>query len=479
MKNFFSLFNRTEEISEPVIKTAELDESVRLMNGCCCGDLLKNPDRGLRMETYITLGEKIEAYPTDGEEPYEKLTAFFEKYEEDSPTLCQVYVYLCNYNDRELDETAFSQLKRFFELFRERGVRMLLRFTYQTEAVDDAPWSIVKTHLAQIKKWFSENEELINDTLYCLQTGIVGYWGEGHTYHNFKARHIPDAIAGVCDIAPEGIYNQVRTYDMLKKVKKEYLPRVGIHDDYLIGDVTHQWSFIPKNEKNLQKYNWTTAHARSTVNDAEMPWGGSTLNDSADGASLDTLDGRAILGQLSAYSLTSLSLEHNYREVRNDKPYRGPYSLGIWKNEYLGFDEAREAGLSPNPNLFKDADGNEKKMSIYDIIRYHLGYQLVLSNLKESDGLVSFTVTNFGVAAPLNFNYFALVTEDGNGALHETEIASYDRKALLPGDTEAYTASVPAGERAVGVKLSTLKGRKQCVRFANDAQFKNGVQYFK
>lgn len=26
--------------------------------------LLKNPDRGLRMETYITLGDPIDAYPT-------------------------------------------------------------------------------------------------------------------------------------------------------------------------------------------------------------------------------------------------------------------------------------------------------------------------------------------------------------------------------------------------------------------------------
>ena len=34
------------------------------------GFLLKNPNRGLRGETYITLGENLRAYPGDNVEPY-------------------------------------------------------------------------------------------------------------------------------------------------------------------------------------------------------------------------------------------------------------------------------------------------------------------------------------------------------------------------------------------------------------------------
>lgn len=34
--------------------------------------LLKNPNRGLRGETYITLGENIRAYPGENDDPFER-----------------------------------------------------------------------------------------------------------------------------------------------------------------------------------------------------------------------------------------------------------------------------------------------------------------------------------------------------------------------------------------------------------------------
>lgn len=436
-----------------------------------CGELLKNPDRGLRMETYITLGEELDSYPKSNEEPFGRAQGLIDKYKSDSPTLCQVYVYLCNYNNRPLDDLAFDQMKRFFELFRQNGIRMLLRFTYQMELTEDAPYNIVKGHIEQLKKWFSANEGLINDTLYCMQTGIVGLWGEGHSNVNLKKRDIKKVIHDVCDLAPDGIYSQIRTYDMLKKVKKSDLPKVGIHDDYIIGDITHKWSFIPKITKNYFKYNRTMKHALLTVNDGEMPWGGAKLNDSSDGASLDTLDGKAILNQLQTYSLTSFSLEHNYREKD------GKFSMYAWRNELLSYDEACSLGISVNPNLFKNSKNESVKMSIYDIIRYHLGYQLALSDYEFENGKVSFTVTNFGFAPPLNFNYFALVCRDSStDELYEKEISEYNKTLLLSGKSVRF--SVPCSAEPIGLKLATQKGRTQTVRFANDTQYEDGVQYF-
>lgn len=446
-----------------------------LMSFDNCEELLKNPDRGLRMETYITLGEPLDSYPLYNEDPYKRAQELIDKYRSDSPTLCQVYVYLCNYNKKPLDSLAFDQMKRFFELFRDNGIRMLLRFVYSTESVGDAPYRRVKRHLAQIKEWFSENEELINDTLYCLQTGVIGWWGEGHTYKKLKKRHIPKVISDVCALAPEGIYSQIRTYDLLQKVSESDLPRMGIHDDYIIGDITHQWSFIPKADGTINEFNKTMEHALYTVNDGEMPWGGSTLNDSADGASLNTLDGKSVLNQLKTYSLTSFSLEHNYRENKKETSYAGPYSLGIWQNEFLSLDEAKEIGLTPNPALFKNGKGEDIKMSIYNIIRYHLGYHLAISGCEESDGKMSFTVANYGFAPPLNFNYLALVCKDGT----EIQVDSYDKKQLLSGKSAAYTVSIPENAEPAGIKLAAQKGRSQCVRFANATEFKDGVQYFK
>lgn len=454
------------------------DGSIALMNSSNCEPLLKNIDRGLRMETYITLGEKLDSYPLSGEEPYERAKMLFEKYREDSPTLCQVYVYLCNYNEKPLDDLAFSQMKRFFELFRDNGIRMLLRFAYGTEAVEDAAYKIVRGHLAQLDKWFKENSALISDTLYCMQTGIIGWWGEGHSNIKLKSKYIPNVIADVCRLAPEGIYSQVRTYGLLKKVKKSDIKRVGIHDDYIIGEMDHKWAFIPNDGKflNTIRFNKSMERAKYTVNDGEMPWGNARYNDDPNGRPLDSLDGMLIAKQLNTYCLTSFSLEHNYHGGK--ELHMG--SMHCWKSQLASFEELKKLGISANPALFRDENGKDIKMSMYDVIRYHLGYHLVLSNYSEKDGRAGFRIYNFGFAAPHNFNYLALVFRDKTtGKLSEAEIKSYDKTKLLSGEYCDYSAEILNNSEPVGVKLSMFKGRKQCARFANSTKFENGVQYFK
>lgn len=434
--------------------------------------LLTNPDRGFRMETYITLGDPLQSYPLNNDDPYENAEKAFQKYKADGVTLCQVYVYLSNYNDRALDALAFEQMKKYFELFRKNGIRMLLRFTYGTESVDDAPYKVVRCHIEQLKAWFSANETLINDTLYCLQTGIIGYWGEGHSYHNLKKDDIKKVIADVRSLAPEGIYTQVRTYELFCLVADEDIKNVGIHDDYIVGDMYHEWAFCPKSQ--TKEFNKSIAHAKTTVNDGEMPWGRETVKTEDGIVTLNAIDGRAVLKQLADYSMTSFSLEHNYCENGNKN------SIAQWKEDYLRLDEATDLGITVNPQLFKDKDGNDIRLSVYDILRYHLGYQLVLSNYTENNGKISFSVTNYGFAAPLNFNYFALVCKNqSNNKSDEIEIQDYDKTSLLSGKSVSYKVSVPENYEAVGVKLETFKGRNICARFANETRYHDGVQYFK
>lgn len=447
------------------------DGSVPMMNIDSCEALLSNPDRGLRMEAYITLGETPDTYPLSGEDPFVKTQEVIDNYKQDKPTLCQLYVYLSNYRNKDLDDKAFSLLSEILGLFKDNGIRVLLRFAYSTESVKDAPYRVVKRHLEQIDEYFKGNEELINDTLYCLQTGIIGYWGEGHSNKKLKNRYIDDVIGLVCDIAPEGIYTQVRTYDMLCMVEGENKRKVGIHDDYIIGDLSHKWAFLPNTS---EEYERTMENARFTINDGEMPWGRATMDDLPDGEPLNSLDGKAILKQLSTYSLTSFSLEHNYRENGKEN------SMAKWKNEYLTYSEVLDLGIKANPELFKDSKGNEVSLSVYDIIRYHLGYQLLLSNYKEGEGEVSFSVTNYGFAPPLNFNYFALVMKNKEtGEIEEKEISDYDKNLLLSATSVSYTVELPKEYECLGVKMDTFKGRGVNVRFANSTDYIDGVQYFK
>lgn len=452
--------------------TKSIENNVKPMCRDDCNALLTNPDRGLRMETYITLGKKLRAYPVENEDPFKRAKDMLTKYKEDSPTLCQLYVYLSDYVRTELDELAFEQLKKMLEWFKGNGIRLLLRFAYSIEGVPDARYKYVKRHLEQINKFFIDNSELINNTLYCLQTGIIGYWGEGHSNKKLKNRYKKKVINNVCSLAPKGIYTQVRTYDMLKHVSAENKAKTGIHDDYIIGDMAHQWSFIPNTKE--KEFSATVQHTRLTVNDGEMPWGWATLDDKPGAPSLAGLDGISVLKQLQAYSMTSFSLEHNYREDGCN------YSMTKWKTQCLSYDEVERLGITVNPCLFKDRDGNDVKLSIYDIIRYHLGYQLVISDFCENNGKVTFRLTNYGFAPPLNFNYLAVVAKNiATDEIVEKEITDYDRAMHQPGTSIMYKATIPDGYMSLGIKADTLKNRGINPKFANSTPFVDGVQYFK
>ena len=379
---------------------------------------------------------------------------------------------LCAVDFDGVDIGGHPYPEQFFEIFEKHGIRILLRFAYSTESTPDVPYQTTKTHLSQIGKWFRENEALIKNVLFCLQTGIIGYWGEGHSYRKFKKRYIKNTIEDVCRIAPAGIYNQIRTYSMLKKVPIEYSTVVGIHDDYITGDTAHKWAFVKSTNK--RRYAEVTNHARFTVNDGEMPWGRAYLNDKKILGHCDHFDGIEVLKQLKAYSLTTFSLEHNYREDEGKS-----YSMQKWKNVMLSYSECVEHGLTVNPELFKDKNNNSVKQSVYDIIRYHLGYHIAVKDLFITENEFFFALINYGFAPPLTFNYFAAVFEGKDGSIKEIPFENYNKNALLSGKTVSFKASVPYGCKPLGLKMETEQGSGICARFANDTEFKNGIMYFK
>lgn len=444
----------------------EQDGSVALISAENMPGLLNNPDRGLRMETYITLGDPLYSYPLNAEDPYVRVENMIEKYASDQPVLFQAYVYLTNYADKPLDDTALSQLKKYFELFRENNVKILLRFAYQTESVPDADYETMQEHIATLDKFFTDNSRLIKDTVYALQLGMIGYWGEGHSFVNFDWKsHSKDLVRDMCEFADNhGLYMQVRTMEIYSKVPLKYRDTVGMHDDYVIDDVNDPWAFLPANDG---RYKRMMKKFAVTVNDGEMPWGDAKLGDKEDGASLNSMDGMTILKRIASNSMTSFSLEHNYREKEG-----ATFSMYKWRSEYVTYEQCVSEGITVNKRLFDISGG---KLSIYDVLRYHLGYQLVLSNYSRQGDEVTFTVTNYGFAAPLTQKYFALVTTE-NGQLCEHEIFAYDPVKLTSGETVRYRIRVPEGAEIAGVRLAADKDSIYSVRFANDTEFSQGVQ---
>ncbi|MDR1630950.1 MAG: DUF4874 domain-containing protein [Oscillospiraceae bacterium] len=445
-----------------------LDQSLPFLYADNSAVLLKNPDRGLRMETYITLGDPVQTYPGTGADPYEKLRSLIEKYKEESPAVVQGYVYLTRYRNKELDATALSQMKQFFELCRQNNVRILLRFAYSTESFEDAPYRWVSKNLKQIGAWFQENEQLVEDTVYAVQGGLIGYWGEGHGYKNFKQKHIGKAFAELCDIVPEHLYVQLRTLTLAETVPEKYQKRLGMHHDYIIGDLSHPWGYVFPDGKEEE----ALAHFQTTVNDGELPWGRAYMNDNPALEPLNNLPPEKLLPEIARYGLSTLSLEHNYRE--GDGP-NTPYTLERWKSIFYSPEELHAMGLPVNPNLYQNSDNTPANVSAFTYLQQHLGYHLVLSNIRRENKEVSFTITNYGLAAPNNFNALSVfIGED------EYAVGDYDKTALQPGKSIAVTVTLPqeiSPEQPVGVKLTVLPHSGCSVRFANDTPFQNGIQY--
>ena len=116
-------------------------------------------------------------------------------------------------------------------------------------------------------------------------------------------------------------------------------------------------------------------------------------------------------------------------------------------------------------------------MSVYDVIRYHLGYLLVLSSVNIQGSALALSVINYGFAPPLNLHYLAAVCCDGEGQT-QVPFADYDPKTLLPGKTCTFHAQLPPGAALAGVRLADSAGGNICARFANAGGFENGTLYF-
>jgi hypothetical protein len=367
--------------------------------------LLDNPDRGFRMESYITLGTNL-AYPSanltyadeadslTSEGAYASLQNQITLFASDKPRIIQQYVYLTLYtNTSEIPTRAFDQLTSYFEHIRSLNLKLLLRFAYTTEGnLNDPTQEIMIGHIHQLKQWFSINVQLVADVVYCLQFGFIGFWGEGHSYH--EDYEISRILGEVFEMVPEWMYINVRTLDFYYEVPGQYRYRAGIHDDYLVG-TWHIWNALPNDPYKRAYYREVF---KQTINDGELPWGSEVQEKGL------LIKGCDFIQSCIDYSFSTLSIVHDYIGSSSDNPY----TMYRWKSEYLNAQIFNKNEWNFNPHLLD----NSGQISIFEYLKYHLGYQLVLSNftmkqlsllLKYSDNSTKMMNLTF---TPHGLNYF-------------------------------------------------------------------------
>ena len=86
------------------------------------------------------------------------------------------YVLLADYRETDLPADFLQQLDYSFDLVREAGVKVILRFAYNDDGGADAPLERVQAHQAALAPLLEKHADVIA----LLQAGFMGRWGEWH-----------------------------------------------------------------------------------------------------------------------------------------------------------------------------------------------------------------------------------------------------------------------------------------------------------
>lgn len=477
--SFAALSSCSETVSSEIIVPKDTlktqpDNSIQIMSGSETAALRSNIDRGFRLETYYTLGSGA-SWPGGNDNGIEFIDQLLDYYKEESPKEIQVYIYLTEYYDKDLDEKALEQLKTYFQYIRSKGMAMVLRFAYEpSQSSGFAPkQKQMLSHISTLGNWIKENEQLWYDTVTVLQIGLIGAWGEfaeSDVHYNRKK-----VVNALCAVIPENTYIQGRVTDATKLPDEEYQNRIGYHDDFLVGK-PHIWNCAGGNNDSKEYKQFASAN-KYTLNDGEMPWAGAT--DEPD----EYIDGKEFVKQLYEHHLTTLSIEHNYKEfIKEHNQPEEYYNIMRWKSETLTLDDVKNMGAPYYEEYFTDADGKPMTHSIFDYIQDFLGYHLVLSDLEEVSGKqskINFMITNYGFGAPLNINSAELVVTDKNGNEKIYPIKGFDPTKLTTYSQQTLTAEIdgPLDGCTYGLRLGRSGG--YFIQTANSLGYENGVNIIK
>lgn len=408
------------------------------------GQLLSNSDRGYRGEVYITLGTD-KSYPSSDIDAFTSLDNTLIKYSDEGVKLVQLYVYLIEYYDEQLPQEALDQLTQYFLYIREKGVRVLLRFAYEYDSSSNIgpKTKQIINHCETLKLWFMENRELANDTIYAMQFGMIGLWGEGHSsVHKHNISRIAEALV---DMTMDEYTIMVRTPDFLDKIPQSIEHRFSIHDDFLVG-IEHPWGMLPFDHPDYIKL---MNKCKFGITDGEMPWGRDNT--------VPEIDPILFIRQCVSYGLTSLSIEHNYIEDDNE------YHLKKWQTTYITEQELIDNNFPYAPQLLQD-----NRISVFKYLQYHLGYLLCVSNLSINGNNIEFMLNNYGFSAPYDF-CIEIITSEG--------ISIYD---LEMSDLRQYgqvKLSIVTEGDILGIRIKHKRNADITIKLANNLPYIDGINY--
>ena len=366
-------------------------------------DGLRNPERGLRIETLIAeppgtkiwgLAYHLRKRLTPGyDEQWWILDA--ERYAPYGLTLAQTYCYLDNFIGKPISEEKLELLQRSFDNLRKRGMKAVLRFAYEKNMKKEKGPELqdILHHLDQLAPIIRKNA----DVIFVMQAGFVGAWGEWHSSANgIEKDHAALAaiIAKVLEILPAERMTQVRVPKYKRWVLQQPvlgadfhvlnaktahtntpIARIGFNNDgFLAGETCGStWPEPPyfSNPGNPE-FDYMTTESPYVAIDGELFW-------ADQGGKVDGLEA-AVRMRLHHYS--SFSLAHSYSEKEGK-----PFSIDDWMQTPITKEQVEELKLPLSDGYFEDANGKTATRTQFEYIRDHLGYRIEIQRAAFPDSL--------------------------------------------------------------------------------------------
>ena len=348
--------------------------------------------------------------------------------------------YFDKFKTLPLSEQELQLIRTDLQSMRDAGIKCILRFAYTDDmAGTDAPLSIVKQHLDQLKPVFEENKDVIA----FVQAGLIGAWGEWHHSSNGLAtvENEREVLYKLLSVLPVEIMVQVRTPGAKKNIFNTTAPiesaiaytsenraRVGHHNDCFLAGGTDYGTYT-----NIQAdKDYISKEA------LYVPTGGETCP--PEGPFPDCATART---EMQLLKWTYLNLDW-YQPV-----------ISAWRNS-----------------------------GCFDEFQRNLGYRLVLVSAilpkevsTDGDFVPEIKITNKGYAPLYNYKTTSLLLKNvSTGEFYQFDLP-VDMRTCKPNGILTITNSiklsgVPQGDYKLYLKLAdkseTLKNRKEySVRLAN------------
>lgn len=350
--------------------------------------------------------------------------------------------YFDKFKAQPLSDKELQLIRTDLQLMRDAGIKCVLRFAYTDDmAGTDAPLTIVKQHLDQLKPIFEENQDVIA----FVQAGFIGAWGEWHSSSNGLAtvENERTVLYKLLSVLPAEIMVQVRTPKAKQDIVGSTAPtdasiaytadnkaRIGHHNDCFLAGGT-----------DYGTYTNIVADKNYISQDAlYVPTGGETCPPEGDFPGCSTAQ-----TEMKLLKWTYLNLDW-YQPV-----------LAAWRTS-----------------------------GCFDEFRRNLGYRLALMNAKlpkqvavGQDYNVEITLTNRGYAPLYNYKITNLVFKNKtSGNSYQVKIP-VDLRICKPNGMMTITESlklngIPQGDYDLYLSITdrseSLKNRiEYSVRLANTA----------